>query len=116
MEQDKKRLLEALERSLGVVTTACKQAQIGRTTHYRWMQEDPVYKEEVLDLKNVAIDFAESKLHAQIADGNVTATIFYLKTQGKGRGYIETQDITTAGKALTEPTWWDNSLGESDEA
>lgn len=116
MEHEKKKLLEALERSLGVVTTACKQAQIGRTTHYRWLKEDTEYRDAVEDLKEVAIDFAESKLHGQIADGNVTATIFFLKTQGKRRGYIETQDITTAGKALTQPTWWDQVLTESDES
>jgi len=103
MEQDKKRLLESLERSLGVVTTACKQAQIGRTTHYRWLSEDKAYRQAVNDLKSVALDFAESKLHGSIADGNVTAIIFYLKTQGKARGYVERQEIEVAEK---KPLSW----------
>ena len=33
-EQHKKAMLEALEKSLGVVTSACKNVGIGRTTHY----------------------------------------------------------------------------------
>jgi hypothetical protein len=46
-EQHKKAMLEALEKSLGVVTTACKSVGIGRTTHYMWLDEDPEYRRDV---------------------------------------------------------------------
>tara|TARA_A100001201_G_scaffold142227_1_gene139828 strand:- start:607 stop:966 length:360 start_codon:yes stop_codon:yes gene_type:complete len=95
-EQHKKALLEALEKSLGVVTTACKRVGVGRTTYYDWYNSDPEFKKEVDDLQNVALDFAESQLHKQIAENSTTATIFYLKTKGKKRGYIERQEITGA--------------------
>ena len=95
-EQHKKAMIEALEKSLGVVTTACKQVGIGRTTFYGWLQEDNEFAKEVDDIQNIALDFAESQLHRQIGDGNTTATIFYLKTKGKKRGYIERQEITGA--------------------
>ena len=39
-EHIKKGLLDALEKSLGVVTTACKQVGIGRTTFYNYYNED----------------------------------------------------------------------------
>ena len=58
-EQHKKAMLDALEKSLGVVTSACKSVGIGRTTHYLWMDNDPEYKRAVKDVENVAIDFAE---------------------------------------------------------
>jgi len=93
----KKAMLEALEKSLGVVTSACKAVEISRETHYRWMREDENYKQAVDDLANVALDFAESQLHKQIKGGNPTATIFYLKTKGKNRGYIERQEISHEG-------------------
>jgi hypothetical protein len=96
-EQHKKAMLEALEKSLGVVTSACKAVGIGRTTHYLWMDNDPEYRRAVNDLENVAIDFAESQLHQQIKGGNPTATIFYLKTKGKKRGYVERQEIAHEG-------------------
>lgn len=96
-EQHKKAMLEALEKSLGVVTSACKSVGIGRTTHYLWMDNDPEYRKAVNDLENVAIDFAESQLHQQIKGGNPTATIFYLKTKGKKRGYVERQEIAHEG-------------------
>ncbi len=91
----KKAMVEALEKSLGIVTTACKSVGISRETHYRWLREDDDYKKEVEALADVAIDFAESQLHKQIKEGNSTATIFYLKTKGKKRGYIERQEIQT---------------------
>lgn len=93
----KKAMLSALEKSLGVVTSACKSVGISRETHYKWMREDDSYKESVDDLVNVALDFAESQLHKQISKGNPTSTIFYLKTKGKNRGYIERQEIQHDG-------------------
>jgi hypothetical protein len=95
-EQHKRAMLDALEKSLGVVTAACKAVGIGRTTHYLWMQEDAEYKAAVDGLSDVALDFAESQLHKQIKDGNSTATIFFLKTKGKKRGYIERQEVEVA--------------------
>jgi hypothetical protein len=92
-EHHKKAMLDALEKSLGVVTSACKTVGVGRTTHYLWMQEDKEYKAAVDELSDVAIDFAESQLHKQIKEGNSTATIFFLKTKGKKRGYIERQEV-----------------------
>ena len=88
-EQHKRAMLEALEQSLGVVTTACKKVGIGRTTHYLWMEADEEYNHAVKEIEGVTIDFVESHLHKQIKDGNSTATIFFLKTKGKERGYIE---------------------------
>ena len=67
--QHKKAMLEALEKSLGVVTAACKSVGIARSTHYLWMDTDPEYRKEVDDLSNVALDYAESKLHNQITKG-----------------------------------------------
>jgi len=92
----KKAMLQALEKSLGVVTSACASVGISRQTHYRWLEEDAEYKTEVKGLEDVAIDFAESQLHKQINSGNTSATIFYLKTKGKNRGYVERTEITGA--------------------
>lgn len=86
-------MLEALEKSLGVVTTAAKSIGITRESHYEWMRTDENYKAKVESLCDVALDFAESQLHKQIQNGEVSATIFYLKTKGKKRGYIESQRI-----------------------
>jgi predicted transcriptional regulator len=88
-------MLAALEATLGVVTLACKKAGVKRSTHYRWMQEDEEYREQVDDIANIALDFAESKLHEKIKSGDTTSIIFYLKSKGKKRGYTERIEYET---------------------
>jgi len=90
-------MIEALVKSLGVVTIACKEVDIARKTHYEWYREDEDYRKAVDDISDVALDFAESMLHKQIQDRDTAATIFYLKTKGKGRGYIERHELDHRG-------------------
>lgn len=103
MDVQKKAMIQALEKALGIVTQACKVVGIARQTHYNWLESDDEYKQAVQDLGDVALDFAESKLHKLIDSGNPAATIFYLKTKGKNRGYVERQEIAVAEK---KPLSW----------
>ena len=41
----KEQMLEALEKSLGIVSTACKMVDVGRTTHYAMAQGRPGIQE-----------------------------------------------------------------------
>ena len=93
----KRSLLKALEKSLGIVTSACKRAGCSRETFYKYCKEDDDFKVKVDELANVALDFAESHLHKQIEGGVPSSTIFYLKTKGKSRGYIEKQELDITG-------------------
>jgi hypothetical protein len=100
----KKEMIEALKKSLGVVTNACNKVGINRSTHYDWLKDDEEYKAAVLDIEDIAIDFVESKLHQSINNVSDTAIIFYLKTKAKKRGYIERQELdhTTKGEAIKQ--------------
>jgi hypothetical protein len=97
VEHSKRALIEAMEASLGVVTTACKKLGISRTTFYEYYKTDESFKKQIDEIDSVALDFAESQLHAQIMKGNTAATIFYLKTKGKKRGYIERTELDVSG-------------------
>lgn len=109
---NKKAMIEALKKSLGVIKTACAVVGIARQTHYRWLEEDPEYKQATEDIGEEAIDFVESKLFEKIEGISMTqgtddegkpkvytvppsdtAIIFYLKTKGKKRGYIERTEL-----------------------
>ena len=111
-------MLQALTSALGNVTEAAEKIGIRRETHYAWLKDDAEYAAAVASLKNVALDFAESQLkklmegaerQALTHDGevvtikdapNTSAVIFYLKTQGKQRGYIERQELSTEIKSI----------------
>lgn len=96
----KSNMIEALEKSLGIVTTACKAVGISRQTHYEWCKTDADYNAKVEGISDIALDFAESQLHKQIQSGEVSSTIFYLKTKGKKRGYIEKTETEQTGQMV----------------
>jgi hypothetical protein len=98
-------MIEALEKAMGIVTTACKTVGINRTTHYQWLIDDDEYKATVDSLQDMVLDFAESKLHQSIQNGSDTATIFFLKTKGKRRGYIERSEIEQSGGVEIKVTY-----------
>ena len=102
----KESLLKSLEQSLGVVTVACKKAEVPRSTYYKWLNEDSDFKREVEDIENIALDFAESQLFKQIQGGNPTSTIFYLKTKAKDRGYIERREYDVNGSVESKLITW----------
>jgi hypothetical protein len=97
----KNNLIEALEQSLGIVTTACKIVGCNRSTFYKFYNNDKKFRNNVDELQNMTLDFVESQLHKQIKEGNTTATIFYLKTKGKKRGFVERQEIQMEGNLST---------------
>jgi|TARA_R100001591_G_scaffold93864_1_gene99751 predicted DNA-binding transcriptional regulator AlpA len=92
----KNNLINALEKSMGVVTTACKKVGIHRSTFYEYYNNDEEFRQSVDDIGNVALDFTESKMFEQIQEGNTQLIKFYLSTRGKKRGYVERQEITGA--------------------
>ena len=96
-------MLEALEKSLGIVSTACKMVDISRQTHYAWLKADEEYKKALSSIQDSVLDFAESHLYKLVKEGNPAATIFFLKTKGKKRGYIERQEIEVTEK---KPLSW----------
>ena len=114
----KETMLKCLKQSMGIVSHACEKADVSRTAHYEWYNEDPDYAAQVDAINESCIDFAESKLMElingakhevatakgevlQVQDGpNPTACIFYLKTKGKKRGYVEKSELDVGGNGI----------------
>jgi len=105
VDTHKKELIAALEQSLGIVTTACTAVKISRPIYYKYYNTDPVFKKSVDSIGEMALDTAESKLHQLIKEGNPTAIIFYLKTKGKKRGYVERQEIEARVSSYNQGEW-----------
>lgn len=86
---NKKAFLDTLRATLGNVTQACEEVGIDRATFYKWKQRDKAFAAKVEEANEVSLDFAEHQLKRKIKEGDTTAIIFYLKTRGKERGYVE---------------------------
>ncbi len=99
--KDKEKILERLK-VVPIIEVACKQAGIGRSTFYRWREEDKNFSEQVEQAlaegqSNIS-GLAESKLIAAIKDQNMTGIIFWLKNHH--RDY--TTKVELSGKIKTE--------------
>ena len=88
-DNTKKKIIELLKKNLGNVSKTCEAANIHRSTFYEYVNKDSDFKQKVEDVKEACIDLAESELLKLIQSGNPTSIIFYLKTKGKKRGYVE---------------------------
>ncbi len=77
----KTRVLEELKKT-PIVELACRRADVGRTSFYRWREEDTEFRkatEEALSRGTELVnDIAESKLLEAIRQGNLTAIIYWL--------------------------------------
>ncbi len=93
-EQVAKRIIEAIKASNGLLTVAARNANVSHSTILRYVKDYPSVKEAVTEARETMLDFAEGKLAQKIRDGDTTALIFFLKTQGKSRGYVERQELT----------------------
>lgn len=80
-------LLEELEK-MPVIEVACKRVGVGRSTFYRWKQEDSVFDRQAdvaLD-KGIALinDAMESKLISLGLEGSIHAIKFWLINRHEG--------------------------------
>lgn len=100
MGADKKVKVEDIEPLVheykGNVAAIARKFGVSRNTIWKRVQESPNLRAALDDARETMIDNAESKLYANVLDGDMTAIIFFLKTQGRGRGYVERQEITGA--------------------
>lgn len=88
--------LIAYENSLGVLKTACEISGMCRKTIWEWRKRYPEFDAACHECEETAIDFVESKMFKKIDrgdKGSESLMIFYLKTKGKHRGYVEKQEI-----------------------
>lgn len=98
----KKSFIAALRQRHGIITLACNDVGITRQTYYKWMNADSKFKEECEVINEESIDFVENRLLGRINDHDTTAIIFYLKTKGKKRGYVETVENNVSLNAFEQ--------------
>ncbi|MBY0562446.1 hypothetical protein [Hyphomicrobium sp.] len=90
-------IIEALRLSAGIITGAADILKTSRQTVAKYIENSEELQQALEQVNHRTLDIAESKLMSAINSGNLTATIFYLKTKGKSRGYTERSELSGAG-------------------
>ena len=95
-------IIQAVKHSHGLVVQAARVVGCTPDTIYDHINKNPVVRKAVKDAREEMKDYAEGKLYLAIQQGNVHATVFYLETQAKDRGYSRRQELTGKdGRPLT---------------
>jgi len=95
-EHTAQRIIEAIKGSNGLLTLAAKKAGLNYSTVWRYSQLFPSVQQAVHEAKESMLDFTEGMLYKNIKAGDNASIIFYLKTQGKQRGFVERSELTGA--------------------
>ncbi len=94
-------ICEALRESSGLVTLAARRLGCSHTTIQRALKDSKKVRDARHEAREAFLDSAEESLMKKVEDGDLTAIIFTLKTLGKGRGYVERQEIDMQDHTLT---------------
>lgn len=90
IQHPKKRAFLAAFSECGNITQAAELADIDRTSHYRWVKEDPVYAAAFADAEEAAADRLEQEARRRAVEG-VEEPVFHKgKVVGTVRKYSDT--------------------------
>lgn len=110
LEPKKKLFADMMIKSFGNVSQSCKACGIlSRRTYYNWLAEDQDFFLFIkgCEFEEMRLDFAEANLNANMADKKEASIIFFLKTKGQKRGYIERPHVKAPVAEDTMPSWFD---------
>ena len=77
-----KRAFLAAFRETGNVCLACKAAGVGRSSHYRWLEEEPAYREAFDQAKLQAADVLEAEAYRRAVEGVLEPVGWYRGVPG----------------------------------
>lgn len=83
----------ALRDAKGMVTVAASKLGCSQQTIRNYAARYASVQTAIDESREQMLDVAELQLAKQINSGNISAIIFYLKTIGKRRGYIERSEV-----------------------
>lgn len=89
-------VIKALLRTHGRIYQAAAALGATPATIRRFIKDYPEVAEAAEAAKGILLDTAEDKLAEAIERGEPWAVQFYLKTQGKERGYVERQEMSAS--------------------
>jgi hypothetical protein len=117
MQLTVEKVQEALESCSGNISFAARKLGCARRTLYYKIQASTTLKAALEDARETALDNAESALQSAVLAKEAWAVCFTLKTIGKGRGYVERNEVTGAnGKDFIPPIIYIPSNGRDGDS
>lgn len=83
------KIIQVYEKKGCNITATCTALGISRKTFYEWKEKKKKLAEGLEEVDESILDWAESKLKEHIDSNDLQALIFFLRTKGKKRGYVE---------------------------
>lgn len=87
-------LKEIFLKSGGFISHVAKVLNISANKIYYWLEKSDELTLCLRQIRESYLDLAELKLIEKVRSGNLGAICFYLKCQGKSRGWVERHEIT----------------------
>ena len=78
---------EQIGRRRGNITAVAQTLRCSRETVYKRLRQSEELRDRLSEAREAALDRAEQFLFEKCEAGDTTALIFFLKTQGRSRGY-----------------------------
>ena len=77
----------------GNISDSCRKMKISRTQYHDLYNKDKAFALACDNVQEALLDFTESQAMKLIEEKNTAMIIFYLKTKGKSRGYVERTEV-----------------------
>jgi hypothetical protein len=90
----------------GNVAAIARRLGVNRSTVWSRIQQSEKLISSIAQARETMLDNAESVLYSRVLEGHTAELLFFLKTQGYRRGYVERREITGAeGGPLVVVNW-----------
>ena len=93
---------KALSVSRGLKGPAVQSLGVTWQAVHNRVKKSERLQEHLRRIREDSLDYVEGKLFENIDEGNTSSIIFYLKCQGKSRGYVERVETTGADGGAIE--------------
>lgn len=109
--KQREKLIEAIYKADGKITTVSKAVKISRATIYRYAQQYATIQNAIDDAREThdeeLLDDAETELKKAVKAGEQWAVRYTLDKKGQSRGYVDRREITGAnGESINLEVNW----------
>jgi hypothetical protein len=109
-------IIDAVRRTHGMISHAAARLRCDRDTVHNYAKRFPAVAAAIREARERTLDIAELALYEAIKAGEPWAVMFYLRTQGKARGYSERYELTGAdGESWHIHLTWTDGRDETDD-